>query len=65
VEKPENMAATLRLDDLSLEIGFQLIPLVDEKQGGQMLARVKTLRRHLAQELGFLIPRCIFRTTCG
>jgi flagellar biosynthesis protein FlhA len=56
VEKPENLAATLRLDDLSLEIGFQLIPLVDEKQGGQMLGRVKTLRRHLAQELGFLIP---------
>ncbi len=55
-EKPENLAATLRLDDLSLEIGFQLISLVDEKQGGQMLARVKTLRRHLAQDLGFLIP---------
>ncbi len=55
-EKPENVAATLRLDDLSLEIGFQLIPLVDEKQGGQMLGRVKTLRRHLAQEMGFLIP---------
>lgn len=55
-EKPENLAAMLRLDDLSLEIGFQLIPLVDEKQGGQMLGRVKTLRRHLAQELGFLIP---------
>jgi len=56
VEKPDNTAATLRLDELSLEIGFQLIPLVDEKQGGQMLGRVKTLRRHLAQELGFLIP---------
>jgi flagellar biosynthesis protein FlhA len=56
VEKPENLATTLRLDDLSLEIGFQLIPLVDEKQGGQMLGRVKTVRRHLAQELGFLIP---------
>ena len=55
-DKPENLAGTLRLDDLSLEIGFQLIPLVDEKQGGQMLGRVKTLRRHLAQELGFLIP---------
>jgi flagellar biosynthesis protein FlhA len=55
-EKPENLAPTLRLDDLSLEIGFQLIPLVDEKQGGQMLSRVRTLRRHLAQELGFLIP---------
>jgi flagellar biosynthesis protein FlhA len=55
-EKPENLAAALKLDDLSLEIGFQLIPLVDEKQGGQMLGRVKTLRRHLAQELGFLLP---------
>ncbi len=44
------------MDDLSLEIGFQLIPLVDEKQGGQMLARVRTLRRHLAGELGFLVP---------
>jgi flagellar biosynthesis protein FlhA len=55
-EKPENVASTLRLDELSLEIGFQLIPLVDEKQGGQVLGRVKTLRRHLAGELGFLIP---------
>ncbi|HEY1498717.1 MAG TPA: flagellar biosynthesis protein FlhA [Acidobacteriaceae bacterium] len=55
-EKPENLAASLRLDDLSLEIGFQLIPLVDEKQGGQMLGRVRTLRRHLGQEMGFLIP---------
>lgn len=55
-ERAENWAAALRLDELSLEIGFQLIPLVDEKQGGQMLGRVKTLRRHLAGELGFLIP---------
>jgi len=35
VEKPENMAADPALDDLSLEIGFQLIPLVDEKQAGR------------------------------
>ncbi len=52
----ESMAALLEMDDLSLEIGFQLIPLVDEKQGGQMLTRVRTLRRHLASELGFLVP---------
>jgi flagellar biosynthesis protein FlhA len=52
----ENLALALKMDDLSLEIGFQLIPLVDEKQAGQMLARVRTLRRHLAGELGFLIP---------
>jgi flagellar biosynthesis protein FlhA len=52
----ENLAAALRLDELSLEIGFQLIPLVDEKQGGRMLERVRSLRRHLAGELGFVIP---------
>jgi flagellar biosynthesis protein FlhA len=50
------MAALLRLEELTLEIGFQLIPLVDEKQGGQLLGKVRTLRRHLSSELGFLIP---------
>ena len=44
------------MDDLSLEIGFQLIPLVDENQGGKFLTRVRTLRRQLAGELGFLVP---------
>jgi flagellar biosynthesis protein FlhA len=52
----ENIAALLKVDELSLEIGFQLIPFVDEKQGGQMLARVRALRKHLATELGFLVP---------
>ena len=52
----ENLAGLLRMDELSLEIGFQLIPFVDEKQGGQMLSRVRTLRRHLATELGFIVP---------
>ncbi len=50
------MGQLLRLEDLTLEIGFQLIPLVDEKQGGQLLTRVRALRRHLTGELGFLIP---------
>ena len=52
----DNLTALVPIDDLSLEIGFQLIPLVDEKQGGQMLARVRALRKHLAKELGFIIP---------
>jgi flagellar biosynthesis protein FlhA len=52
----ENLASLLKMDDLTLEIGFQLIPLVDEKQGGQMLNRVRALRRHLATELGFIVP---------
>ena len=51
-----DLAQLLKLEDLTLEIGFQLIPLVDEKQGGQLLARVRTLRRHLSAELGFLVP---------
>jgi flagellar biosynthesis protein FlhA len=51
-----DLAALLRLEELTLEIGFQLIPLVDEKQGGQLLSRVRSLRRHLSAELGFLIP---------
>ena len=51
-----DLAALLRLEDLTLEIGFQLIPLVDEKQGGQLLNRVRALRRHLSAEMGFLVP---------
>jgi flagellar biosynthesis protein FlhA len=51
-----DLAQLLRLEDLTLEIGFQLIPMVDEKQGGQLLNRVRALRRHLSAEMGFLVP---------
>ncbi len=51
------MDAVLKLDDLMLEVGVGLVPLVDAKQGGQLLARVKSLRKNLAQTLGFLVPR--------
>jgi flagellar biosynthesis protein FlhA len=51
-----DLAGLLKIEDLTLEIGFQLIPLVDEKQGGLLLNRIRTLRRHLSGELGFLIP---------
>ena len=50
------MDAVLKLDDLMLEVGVGLVPLVDAKQGGQLLARVKSLRKNLAQSLGFLVP---------
>ncbi|HTS05835.1 MAG TPA: flagellar biosynthesis protein FlhA, partial [Candidatus Eisenbacteria bacterium] len=46
----------LKLDELSLEIGYGLVPLVDESQGGQLLARVKALRQNLAQHLGLIVP---------
>lgn len=51
-----DLTGLLRVEALSLEIGFQLIPLVDEKQGGTLLNRVRALRRHLSAEMGFLIP---------
>jgi len=44
------------LDLLELEIGYGLIPLVDENQGGELLERVRALRRQFAQEMGVVIP---------
>jgi flagellar biosynthesis protein FlhA len=46
----------LRLDELSLEVGYALVSLVDQAQGGQLLQRIRALRRHLALQLGFLVP---------
>jgi flagellar biosynthesis protein FlhA len=50
------MDAVLKLDELMLEVGVGLVPLVDARQGGQLLNRVKSLRKNLAQQLGFLVP---------
>ena len=44
------------LDALGLEVGYRLIPLVDKSQGGQLMARIKGVRKKLSQDLGFLIP---------
>lgn len=45
-----------QVDPLGLEIGYRLIPMVDESQGGQLLERIKGVRRKLSVDLGFLIP---------
>lgn len=45
-----------QVDTLGLEIGYRLIPMVDTEQGGQLLERIKGVRRKLSQELGFLVP---------
>ncbi len=50
------MDAALKLDDLMLEVGVGLVPLVDASKGGQLLNKVKALRKHLATQLGFLVP---------
>ena len=44
------------VDPLGLEVGYRLIPLVDAAQGGELMARIKGVRRKLTQDIGFLIP---------
>ncbi len=44
------------VDVIGLEVGYRLIPMVDRTQGGELLNRIKGVRKKLSQELGFLIP---------
>jgi flagellar biosynthesis protein FlhA len=56
----ENEEATwqdvLQVDTLGLEVGYRLIPLVDRSQSGELLKRIKGIRKKFAQEVGFLAP---------
>ena len=59
---PSDQPAELSWDDvqsvdaLGLEVGYRLIPMVDKGQNGQLLDRIKGVRRKVSQELGFLVP---------
>ena len=44
------------VDVLGLEVGYRLIPLVDRNQRGELLGRIKGVRKKLSQEVGFLVP---------
>ena len=61
-EQPTHEQKELSWDDvmpvdvIGLEVGYQLIPLVDRNQGGELLNRIKGVRKKLSQELGFLVP---------
>jgi Flagellar biosynthesis pathway, component FlhA len=44
------------VDALGLEVGYRLIPLVDRMQSGELLRRIKGIRKKFAQEMGFLVP---------
>lgn len=52
---PEDVSNLLKLDQLELEVGYSLIPLVDTVQGGDLLERITMMRRQLAIEMGILI----------
>ncbi len=53
---PETVEALLSMDTLELEVGYGLIPLVDEKQQGDLLERIRGIRRQFATEMGMLLP---------
>jgi flagellar biosynthesis protein FlhA len=44
------------VDLIGLEVGYRMIPLVDKNQGGQLMTKIKGVRKKLSQDLGFLIP---------
>ncbi|MBU0674042.1 MAG: flagellar biosynthesis protein FlhA [Proteobacteria bacterium] len=53
---PETVEALLPLDILELEVGYGLIPLVDESQEGDLLERIRAIRRQFAIDMGLIIP---------
>jgi flagellar biosynthesis protein FlhA len=53
---PEKVETLLHLDPLELEVGYSLIPLVDAAQRGDLLDRVRLIRRQFALDLGFVVP---------
>lgn len=53
---PESMAELLTIDPMELEIGYALIPLVDQSQGGDLLDRITMIRKQTAMDLGLVVP---------
>lgn len=56
MKKPESVTNLLQLDPIEFEFGYGLIPLADQKQGGDLLDRVIMIRRQIALELGIVVP---------
>jgi flagellar biosynthesis protein FlhA len=56
LDTPEEVQALLPLDTLELEVGYGLVPLVDENQNGNLLSRIRSLRRQFALDMGVILP---------
>jgi len=54
--EPERPMEVKPVDLIALDVGYRLVPMVDEGQGGTMLERIRTFRKQMTAELGFLIP---------
>jgi len=56
-EEAQDQAAAIRpLDTLELEVGYGLVPMVDAAQDGELLERIRSIRRQFAQKMGFVVP---------
>ena len=55
-DDPEAIIGTMRVEPLELHLAYDTLDLIDEERGGDLLNRVKALRRQIAQELGFVMP---------
>ncbi len=53
---PEAVEHLLLLDTLELEVGYGIIPLVDREQGGELLDRIRAIRRQFAMDMGMVVP---------
>ncbi len=56
LDSPEEVQQLLPLDALELEVGYGLIPLVDEEQNGNLLQRIRSIRRQFALDMGVIVP---------
>ncbi len=56
ITEGERLAALLPLDMLEIEVGYELVPLVDVSQGGELTDRIGGLRRNLVTEMGIILP---------
>ncbi|MDH5561120.1 MAG: flagellar biosynthesis protein FlhA [Deltaproteobacteria bacterium] len=55
-ESSDDISSLLPIDTLALELGYALIPMVDPDQDGELLERVKAIRRQVALDMGFIVP---------
>ncbi|MCL5773638.1 MAG: flagellar biosynthesis protein FlhA [Firmicutes bacterium] len=60
-KKPESVVSLMQVDPISLEVGRGLLSLVDPNQGAKLLERVTSIRRHIALEMGLVLPGVRFR----
>jgi flagellar biosynthesis protein FlhA len=56
VVPPDSLEHVTTVEPLSVEVGYALVSLVDEKQGGTLLSRVRSIRRQIATETGIVVP---------